>query len=217
MEWLMPEGSAQKLTEILLVSKYALFRESLGRLLSREPDFKVAAECASMAHGLEVLKRQPVDVVLLEFDSGQEEAADFILAARGQGFKSRLLLLAEELNEGSEADLIRAGVSGVFHKRDSAASLRHAIRDVAAGKLWFTQEQLQRALTQDTLSPFSHLNLTPREKRVLSLVSDGLKDREIGAQLGLSEGSAKAILQQLFSKFGVRSRSRLVRIALQQP
>jgi two-component system, NarL family, nitrate/nitrite response regulator NarL len=211
----MPEGGAQKPTEILLIGKYALLRESLGRLLAREPDFKLAAECASAAHGLEVLKQQLVDVVLLEFDSAQE-VVDFLLGARREGFKGRLLLLAGELDGENEAHLIRAGVCGVFHKGDSSDSLLHAIRDVAAGNLWFRQEQLQRALTQGALSPLSHQDLTVRERRVLSLVCDGLKDREIAAQLGLSESSAKGTLQQLFSRFGVRSRSRLVRIALQR-
>ena len=215
----MPEGSAQKPTEILLIEEYALLRESIGRLLACEPDFKMAAECASVEQGREFLKRQPVDVVLLEFDSGQQEAADFIHTSRREGFKSRLLLLASELKKTNEADLIRAGVCGVFHKGDSAESLRHAIRDVAAGNLWFKQEQLQQALIQDAdaLSPFSQEELTTRERRVLSLVCEGLKNREIAAQIGVSVGSAKATVQQLFSKFGVRSRSRLVRTALERP
>lgn len=57
--------------------------------------------------------------------------------------------------------------------------------------------------------------LTKRERLVLSLVSTGLRNREIGAQIGVSEGSVKATLQQLFSKFGVRSRNRLVRVVLE--
>ena len=207
----------QKIITLLLIDRYALLRDSLGRLLSTESDFTIAAQCASIQEALDVVKQEPVDVVLLDFYSGETEAGEFIQAARRKGFKGKVLLLALQINEDDATNLIRAGICGIFQKRDSAASLGHAIRDVAAGNLWFRQEHLQNALVRRTEPPGqSNHELTTRETRVLALICDGLKNREIGAQIGVSEGSVKATLQQLFFKFGVRSRSQLVRIALQQ-
>ncbi len=87
-----------------------------------------------------------------------------------------------------------------------------------AGKVWLDQEQLQTALrtefgtTQDNRTQ----RFTEREQQVLSCVFEGLANKEIAARIGVSESSIKATLQQLFSKTGVRTRSQLVRIVLEQ-
>lgn len=204
--------------EILLVVQYALLRESLGRLLSTGLGFKVAGQCASFQDALEVLHRASAHVVLMDLDFGRQPSKDFVRTAKRRGFNGRFLLLA---NEGNEYDLpafIRSGICGIFQKNDPAALLGHGIRHVVAGNVWLTQEQLQKVLNSndDALPSVSEGTFTRRERSVLSLVSEGLSNREIGAQIGISEGSVKAALQQLFAKLGVRSRSRLVRIVLDQ-
>ena len=87
-----------------------------------------------------------------------------------------------------------------------------------AGKVWLDQEQLQTALRAE----FSGLQenrtktFTEREQQVLSCVFEGLANKEIADRIGVSESSVKNTLQQLFSKTGVRTRSQLVRIVLEQ-
>jgi two-component system nitrate/nitrite response regulator NarL len=119
---------------------------------------------------------------------------------------------------GAATELIRSGISGVFLKRDSAALLAQGIRDVMAGKVWLDQEQLQTALKTEagTLPDNRTRRFTEREQQVLSCVFEGLANKEIAARIGVSESSVKATLQQLFSKTGVRTRSQLVRIVLEQ-
>lgn len=214
----MPAEAMPETVEILLVIQYALLRESLGRLLSTGLGFKVADQCGSIREALNALRREPVDVVLLDLDFGEQISKEFVRTAKRRGFKGKFLLLANDVNEGDLADFIRFGICGVSQKSDPAALLGHGIRDVVAGHVWFKQKQLQRALNcnGDSLTGIGNSGFTKRERSVLSLVSEGLTNREIGAQIGISEGSVKAALQQLFSKLGVRSRSRLVRIALEQ-
>src|SRR5579871_4470213 len=67
---------------ILVVDDHTLFRESISRLLSPEPDFGVVAHCASVAEALAVLDRTHVDLVLLDFDLGTQDGLDFLAAAR---------------------------------------------------------------------------------------------------------------------------------------
>jgi two-component system, NarL family, nitrate/nitrite response regulator NarL len=215
----MAEEATPKTVEILLTIQHALLRESLGRLLSSGFGFRVAAPCASIHEALDVLERAAIDVVLLDLDFGKQFSREFVRSAKGRGFKGKVLLLATEINRDDVAELLRAGICGICHKSDPPALLEHAIRDVAAGNAWFKQEQLQVALNGDADARPGTRNdggFTKRERAVLSLVSEGLTNREIGAQIGVSEGSVKGTLQQLFSKFGVRSRSRLVRIVLEQ-
>ncbi len=213
----MPSPATQEAIAVSLVIQYALVRESLERLLSTGLGFKVAGQCASTQEGLDLLKHEPVDVVLLDLDFGREAAEQFVHIAKKRGYKGKIVLLATDGNHGDIADFIRAGVCGVFQKCDPAALLGHGIRDVVAGNVWFTQEQLETAL-RGSAAPATNGagRFTQREQSVLALVAEGLTNREIGARIGVSEGSVKATVQQLFGKLGVRSRSRLVRIAMER-
>jgi two-component system nitrate/nitrite response regulator NarL len=203
---------------ILLLDDHTLFRESASRLLAAEPGFEVTAHCGTIGEGLEILRRQAIDVVLLDFDLGESDGRQFLRLAKEQGFRGKVLVVTAGVEAGVAAELIRSGISGVFRKHDSAALLAQAIRDVMAGKVWLDQEQLQTALRtkvanqpEDRTRPF-----TQREQQVLSCVFEGLANKEIAVRIGVSESSVKATLQQLFSKTGVRTRSQLVRIVLEQ-
>jgi len=87
-----------------------------------------------------------------------------------------------------------------------------------AGKVWFNQEQLQTALRAEVATPQANRTrpFTEREQQVLSCVFEGLANKEIADRIGVTESSVKATLQQLFTKTGVRTRSQLVRIVLEQ-
>lgn len=212
----MPERTAP--TRILLLDDHALFRESLTRLLDAEPGFQVVAHCGTIDEALEVLRRETIDLVLLDFDLGERDGRDFLRLAKKQGFEGKVLVITAGLTPAAASQLIRGGVAGVFRKHDSATSLAQGIREVMAGKVWLDQDELRGALRaeggasgQDAAPAF-----TEREQQVLSAVFEGLANKEIGARLGVSESSVKATLQQLFSKTGVRTRSQLVRVVLEQ-
>jgi two-component system, NarL family, nitrate/nitrite response regulator NarL len=213
----VPE-TPEKTVRILLLDDHALFRESVGRLLAAEPGFHVAAHCGTIKEALEVLKQKPIDVVLLDYDLGEHDGTEFVRLAATQGFKGKILIVTAGVDQGAATELIRSGISGVFLKRDSAALLAQGIRDVMAGKVWLDQEQLQTALRTEVVPPQENRTktFTEREQQVLSCVFEGLANKEIAARIGVSESSVKATLQQLFSKTGVRTRSQLVRIVLEQ-
>ena len=213
----MPEA-VEKIIDILLVDDHALFRESVARLLSAEPGFKVIAHCGSIETALQTLRQRHVDVILLDFDLGEREGTQFVRLAKEQGFGGKVLIVTAGVVDSEAAELIRNGVSGIFMKHDSAALLAQGIRDVMAGKVLFGQELLQRAMSTGakTRSESQNEPFTERERQVLSYIFEGLTNKEIAGRIGVSESSVKAILQQLFSKTGVRTRSQLVRVALEQ-
>ena len=211
--------AAERAIHILLLDDHALFRESVARLLAAEPGFDVAAHCGTMKEALQILKQKSIDVVLLDFDLGEQDGREFIRLAKAQGFNGKVLVVTAGLDRGAAMELIRCGTSGVFLKRDSAVLLAQGIRDVMAGKVWLDQELLQNALiTAGLATPQENRTkpFTEREQQVLSCVFEGLANKEIADQIGVSESSVKATLQQLFSKTGVRTRSQLVRIVLEQ-
>jgi two-component system, NarL family, nitrate/nitrite response regulator NarL len=213
----MPKAAEQTL-HILLLDDHSLFRESVSRLLNAEADFDVVAHCGTIEEALQILRRKSIDLVLLDFDLGKGDGREFLRLAREQGFKGKVLVVTAGVENGAVAELIRSGISGVFRKHDSAALLAEGIRDVMAGKVWLDQEQLQTALRTEPRPPQGGRTrrFTERERQVLSFVFEGLANKEIAGRIGVSEGSVKSTLQQLFSKTGVRTRSQLVRIVLEQ-
>jgi len=213
----MPEA-AEQTVRILLLDDHALFRESVSRLLSVEPGFEVVAHCGTIEEALAVLRKRPIDLVLLDFDLGDRDGRDFLRIASQQGFRGKILVVTAGVDAGAASELIRAGIAGVFRKHDSAALLAQGIREVMAGKVWFDQEQLQSSLRSETATSLANRSrlFTQREQQVLSGVFEGLANKEIAARIGVSESSVKATLQQLFLKTGVRTRSQLVRIVLEQ-
>jgi len=211
----MPDSSVER-TSILLVDDHALFRESVGRLLTSEPGFEVTALCGSIEEALAALQKARVDIVLLDYDLGQRDGREFIRLARQLGFAGKVLVVTAGVEREQAADLIRNGISGIFMKHNSAALLVEGIRHVLAWKVWFDRELLQAAMGASSVQESKGERFTERERQVLSYVFEGLINKEIAERIGVSESSVKATLQQLFSKTGVRSRSQLVRIALEQ-
>jgi DNA-binding NarL/FixJ family response regulator len=212
----MPEAHARTI-RIALLDDHALFRDSVSRLLAAEPGFEVVATWGSMTEAIGGVSRQPVDIVLLDFDLGQRDGVQFLRSAREQGYTGKVLVVTAGVDKSEAAALIRSGVSGIFTKNNSAALLAEGIRDVMAGKVWFDHELLQE-LVGGAKPPANTPTerFSERERLVLSGVFEGLGNKEIAERIGVSESSVKATLQQLFAKTGVRTRSQLVRIALEQ-
>jgi DNA-binding NarL/FixJ family response regulator len=189
----------------------------VARFLDCEPGLRVVGGCATVEIAKEYLQKNVVDLVLLDFDLGERDGIDFMRVAESIGFRGKVLLVTAGVDEASAANLIKRGVAGVFLKHDPPAVLVDAIREVLSGKVWFEQNYLQKIVGRATEEELPHTRkLTEREQQVLVGVFEGLANKQIADRLQVSESSVKATLQQLFQKTGVRTRSQLVRIALEQ-
>jgi two-component system, NarL family, nitrate/nitrite response regulator NarL len=217
----MHEPAHQSRIRLVLLDDHVLFRASLGHLLASEPDFEVAGECGSSAEALEALRSSTVDVVLLDFDVGTEHGSDFIGAARQAGYRGRFLIVAGSTDVRNAAIALKLGVSGIFLKSEAPDRLVQAIRLVGNGGIWVDQRIIQ-LLAEQSISRYPRYEdqkfsgpLEDRERNVLLGILEGLTNRKIGDNLGLSESSVKNIVQRLFGKAGVKTRSGLVREALE--
>jgi len=201
---------------LLLLDDHVLFREGLNRLLISEPDFETVAQCGTPAEALRVLARSEVDMVLLDFDLEDDTGTRFIRAARAAGYRGKILMVTAGMSGLEMALAWKMGIAGIFLKHNSPAILLEAIRTVAAGGVWTDQRMTANAETAKPSSPGAAGHLTPREQQVLRGVMEGLSNKEIALKIGVSLSSVKASLQHLFEKAGVRTRSQLVRIALER-
>lgn len=178
----------------------------------------MVAHCASSQEALRALARNAVDLALLDYDLGADNGLQFIRQAREQGYKGRILIVTAGM---PDADYVRAlglGVCGIFLKHSAPAELSEAIRKVMAGETWIDKRCI-RFLVQAIERPGSRelpKQISERERQVLQGVFEGLSNKEIAHRLSISEASVKSALQQLFVKASVRTRSQLVRVALEE-
>jgi DNA-binding NarL/FixJ family response regulator len=205
---------------LVLVDEQTLLRESLGRLLSTQPDLLVVGECATASESLEILNGSSVDIVLFDLSLRAEQGDGLISACRSAGYEGRFLTIAGAMNAEELAAALKLGVSGVFLKSEPPDRLVQAIRLVATGAVWVDQRLIQLLAEQLADRPRQDSQrsggiLTDREERVLVGILGGLTNRKIGDHLSLSESSVKSVVQQLFFRAGVRTRSQLVRKALE--
>jgi two-component system, NarL family, nitrate/nitrite response regulator NarL len=209
---LMPD-----IIRLLLIDDHAMFRDGLARMLDKEADFTVAGQVGSATDGLALLPESNARVVLLDVDLGVERALDFVRGARGSGFGGQILVVTAGMSDQEAVQLIQSGVSGILHKHHSTGALCDAIRQVARGEVCMEQAYLAplfRAVDR-TRTP-KRATLTDRDKTVMRSILQGLTNREIAAKLQISEGAVKASVRHVCEKLGVRTRSQLVKVALEQ-
>jgi two-component system nitrate/nitrite response regulator NarL len=201
---------------LLVVDDHAMFREGLVRMLEKEPEFSVTGQAGSAAEALRLLDQANPAVVLLDVDLGSERAIDFALGARAAGYKGNILAVTAGMSDPEAIQLVQAGVTGIVHKHHSIASLREAILRVANGEVSIEKSYLSAVLrSMDRTRNPEHPSLTPRDRAVVGCVLQGLTNREIAVKIAISEGAAKASLRLVCAKLGVRTRSQLVKVALE--
>ncbi len=158
-------------------------------------------------------------MVLLDFDLGDEQGTVFLEEARRRRFPGRILMVTAGMSDAVTLRAFESGASGIFLKHSPPAQLIEAIHKIASGDMWLDSRAVRSlvagAQVKSETEEAAH-SLTQRERNVLKAVFEGLTNKEIAANLQISESLVKAVMQQLFDKTGVRTRSQLVRIAIEQ-
>lgn len=206
-------------TAILLVDDHSLFRDSLARLLESESDFSVVGSCASIDEALAVLEDKTVDLVLLDYDLGEKQGLSFLDVANKRGFAGRILMVTAGMSEEITLRALNSGCSGVFLKHSPPAQLVEAIHKVMAGEIWLDTSAIRSLISRANGKFEDHrstISLSERERAVLRSLFEGLTNKEIATRLNVSENVVKWAMQQLFEKTGARTRSQLVRVALER-
>jgi len=212
----MEEQPQERRLRLALLDDHGLFRESLGHLLSAEPDFEVVGLCSSYSEGLNLLAGTEVDIILLDFTVEAKRSESFITAARQAGYGGKFLIVTGGIDAVRSVTALKMGASGIFLKCNSSRRLVQAIRLIASGEAWIDQSVIELIAERYPEQKSRRLGeLSTMEQTVLSGLLDGLTSRQIGSRAGVSESAVKGLVQQLFDKAGVRKRSQLVRAVLE--
>jgi DNA-binding NarL/FixJ family response regulator len=202
-----------------MVEDHSLFREGLGRLLETAPDFRVVGQCATVAEAIAAVSQTETDVVLLDYDLGEEQGSSLLAELKIHQTEAKVLMVTAGMSDAVTLRIMEGGDSGVFLKHSSLDQLLVAIHRVADGEIWLDTGAV-RSLVAGKSTQTERLEraqaLTSRQCEVLRGILDGRTNKEIAWKLSSSESSVKAVIQELFHKAGVRTRSQLVRIAIEK-
>jgi DNA-binding NarL/FixJ family response regulator len=214
----MYKSAAHKQIRVLIVDDHTLFRESLSRLLEADTECTIVGACASVEEALRIVSREQIDLVLLDYDLGEKPGTQFLEERKRCGFAGPVLMVTGGMADAVMLRALDNGASGVFLKSSPLAELTQAISRVMNGEIWIDSGMVKALLADANRrnGEAKQESLSARERSVLRCVFEGLSNKEIGQRLSISEGSVKAALQQLFARTGVRTRSQLVRIAVER-
>ena len=203
---------------VLITDDHSLFRESLSRFIRTTEGFRVIAECTDVDETITALSGAEADVVLLDYDLGEEQGLTLLTEIKKRKVATKVLIVTAGMPDAATLLAMEAGASGVFLKHNSLEKLMSAIHRVADGEIWLDSIAV-RALVARRSPPDEGPQtrpLTERQHEVMRGILDGLTNKEIALKIKSSESSVKAVIQELFHKAGVRTRSQLVRVAIER-
>jgi DNA-binding NarL/FixJ family response regulator len=189
-------------------------RSGLRALLGTQPDIEVVAEAASGEEALQLLEREPVSVVVMDLAMGPGmDGIEAIRRIREHNTGQAILVFT---TYDSDADIVRAvdaGAMGYLLKDAAPDEIFAAIRGAVQGKSVMSAPVASR-LFQQLRNPDEIL--TPREAELLSLLTEGLSNRELGQRLFISEATVKTHLAHIYSKLGVETRAAAIATAIRR-
>jgi DNA-binding NarL/FixJ family response regulator len=207
---------------VLIADDQALVRAGFRSILEAQPGIKVVGEAADGRDAVALARHRRPDVVLMDIqmpDLDGLEATRRILESVDPDHPIAVLMLTTfDLNE-YVYEALRAGASGFLLKDVMPEDLIAAVRVVAAGDGLIAPTITKRLIEQvarmapPSAPPAGLAELTPRELEVLTLVARGLSNRELAAELVISEATVKTHVKRVLSKLGARDRVQAVVVA----
>ena len=211
-------------TRVLIVDDHGIVRAGLRMLLESQSGITVVGEAATCADALVLATRTHPDVIILDLDLGGENAIESIPTLLSAAPEARILVLTGVRDPEAHREAVRCGAMGLVLKEKAAETLLQAITKVRAGEVWLEPGMIARVLGEltrpQTAPPTSPeaakiATLTEREREVITLVGEGLRNKHIAERLYISEATVRHHLTAIFAKLEVADRFELAVYAYQ--
>lgn len=204
------EGSVAT-TTLFVIDDHPVVREGLKMLLEQAGDIRVVGSAATATAALAVLTERSPDVVLLDLDLGDEDGLDALPRIHAAAPRSQVLILTALKDRARDQAAVRTGARGLVLKDAPADVLLQAIRAVATGGLWFDPRVLPGpGQPRAAPEPSALSKLTAREREIVALIGEGLRNEEAARRLGITEKTVRNHLTVVFDKLGVSGRLELL-------
>lgn len=207
---------ANKIISVLIAHEHAVVGEGLRMLIDSNPRFQVVGVATNQSEALLMAKAKKPAVILLDLDFDNEEGFPPLTQLSQVAKRSRVLMLASERRSEECRKAVKLGAMGIVFNKDGPALLNKAIQKVHQGEVWVDRSMMGILLNEITnghdldSDEAKIASLTERERMVISLVGQGLKNKEISKRLFVGETTVSHRLSSVFSKLGVSDRLELV-------
>jgi DNA-binding NarL/FixJ family response regulator len=201
------------MNKLLLVDDHPIFLYGLKRFIETYDEFEVT--CAKSAEeAAAAMASKEFDLLLLSLTIIGGGGIEILTSLRDEGATIPVIFLTAHIGPQDMVKALKLGVQGIIFQAAALSEIMDCITAVLHGDTYFDRGVTERALQYSVNNP-SHrteaLNsLTAREREIVSLVSKGLKNREIAEECGSTEGTVKSHLHNIFGKMAVKSRTQLV-------
>jgi len=190
---------------VLIVDDHQIVRQGLRAILEKEPDLEVVGEAASAEEALEIVRQAPPDVALVDIRLGGMGGIELCRRLREVAPNVAVVMLTSFLNETLVRECVQAGARGYLLKDVSDLDLVQSIRRVMQGEAALAPKAA--ALMLDWMQHRERGNeLLPEDLELLRLIARGLTNREMAAELYVSEATVKDRVLELFRKMKVKGR-----------
>ncbi len=197
--------------KVFCVDDHRIVREGLELIIGRQDDMAVVGVASSAAEAIERYGRYRPDVTLMDINLGDADGVDAIRAIKKQDAHARIVVLTMYNGEEYIHRALEAGAASYLLKDTLSDYLIDVIRAVHEGRPTLAPEVRAR------LAERSHqMQLTPREVQVVELISQGMRNKEIAAALGISFETAQVHVKNILAKLKVQDRTAAVGVAVRR-
>lgn len=196
------------MTRILLADDHPMIRTAIEVLL-RNSAFELAGTAATADEALQAVPVLDPDILLLDLQMPGGTGMEIVRNLRSNGDRRRLVILTAAIDDRTLVEARALGVEGMVLKNSDPGYLLECLEQVSAGSTWFDPELAERLNQLSETAGRGGRRLAPRERELIKFVRQGLRNREIASELGVTEGTVKAYLHDVFEKLGVKNRTEL--------
>jgi DNA-binding NarL/FixJ family response regulator len=200
-----------RLIRILAADDHPLVRGGISGLVAGQSDMKLVGEASNGREAIQMFREHRPDVTLMDLQMPEMNGLDAIIAIRGEFPEARIIVLTTYTGDIQALRAMKAGARAYLLKNSLHKELLETIRAVHAGKKTISPEvsfQLAEHATDESL--------TPAEVRVLRLIAEGNANKEIAAQLSISEETVKGQVRNILSKLGAHDRTHAAMIGIKR-
>jgi DNA-binding NarL/FixJ family response regulator len=201
---------------ILIIDDHAVVRAGLRMLIDQNPAMKVVGVAGNRSEALALAASEQPNMIILDILLGDEDGLTFLPELREVTRNARVLVLTGLRSSESQRRAIRAGAMGIVLKEHAAEVLIKAINKVHQGEVWLDRSMMGAVLDEMTQAPeidpeaTKIASLTDREREVIALIAEGLRNKQIAQRLFISETTVTHHLSSVFSKLDVSDRLELI-------